>query len=270
MPAKTKGVPFHFGKSMVTDVAAYILYSLQELEMLWAAIFCHMCHFGLLMHAGALDENGNHQTKSKTEAMFIPACPMTQEDIDAATTDIVFGSTQYVPFTQEFQYLGSRVTTDLKDVTNINNQLRQAKGQAAALNLGHSMWNSTDEYLPSTTPPFAESSESTCTMLQNIRSRTNTSVITSPSPIQLTLYKNANSIYLANLPAWIQLTSLASFSLPGFATHDALVDSTTHYKTHTWRHFSIFSQISQTMAPSIHGCPLRRTMNSGKHSGLNG
>jgi hypothetical protein len=52
--------------------------------------------------------------------MFIPAHPMTQEDIDAATTDIVFG-TQYVPFTQEFQYLGSRVTTNLKDVTDINN-----------------------------------------------------------------------------------------------------------------------------------------------------
>jgi hypothetical protein len=32
-----------------------------------------------------------------------------------------------------------------------------------ALNLGHSMWNSTKEYLPSTTPPFAESLESTCT-----------------------------------------------------------------------------------------------------------
>jgi prophage DNA circulation protein len=83
-------------------------------------------------HAGTLDENGNHQMKSKREAMFIPACPMTQEDIDAATTDIVFG-TQYVPFTQEFQYLGSRVTTNLKDVTDINNRLRQAKGQAAAL-----------------------------------------------------------------------------------------------------------------------------------------
>jgi hypothetical protein len=57
---------------------------------------------------------------------------MTQEDIDAATTNIVF-STQYIPFTQEFQYLGSRVTTNLKDVTDINNQLHQAKGQAAAL-----------------------------------------------------------------------------------------------------------------------------------------
>jgi hypothetical protein len=99
---------------------------------LCAAIFHHMHHFGLLMHASTLDENGNHQTKSKTEAMFIPARPMTQEDIDAATTNIVFG-TQYVPFTQEFQYLGSRVTTDLKDVNDINNQLHQAKGQAAAL-----------------------------------------------------------------------------------------------------------------------------------------
>jgi hypothetical protein len=85
-----------------------------------SALASSMRHFGLLMHAGTLDENGNHQTKSKTEAMFIPACPMTQEDIDAATIDIVFG-TQYVPFTQEFQYLGSRVTTDLKDVTDINN-----------------------------------------------------------------------------------------------------------------------------------------------------
>jgi hypothetical protein len=140
-----------------------------------------MHHFRLLMHAGTLDENGNHQTKSKMEAMLIPAHPMTQEDIDAAPTDIVFG-TQYVPFTQEFQYLGSRMNTDLKDVTHINNRLRQAKGQkqqplvlsfvqllthgqsdssslpslcllhSTALKLGHSMWNSADEYLPSTTP----------------------------------------------------------------------------------------------------------------------
>jgi hypothetical protein len=56
---------------------------------------------------------------------------------------------------------------------------------------------------------------------------------------------------LANLPAWIQLASLASFSPPGLATLNALVDSTTHYETHTLRHFSIFSQIFQTTAPSI-------------------
>jgi hypothetical protein len=108
------------------------------------------------------------------------------------------------------------------------------------LNLGHSMWNSADKYLPSSTPPFAESLESTCTMLRNIRSRMNTSIITSPSPIQSTSYENTNSICLANLPTRIQLASLASFSPPGLATLNALVDSTTHYKTHTLRHFSIF------------------------------
>jgi hypothetical protein len=70
---------------------------------------------------------------------------------------------------------------------------------------------------------------------------------------------------LANLPARIQLASLASFSPPGLATLNTLVDSTTHYETHMLRHFSIFSQIFQTTAPSIHGCPLHRTMNSGKH-----
>jgi hypothetical protein len=120
VPSKTKGVPFHFGKSMFTNNATYILSSRQELEMLCAAIFDHMHHFGLLMHAGTLDETGSHQTKSKTEAMFIPAHPMTQEDIDATSTNIVF-VTQYVPFAQEFQYLGSRMTTDLKDITDINN-----------------------------------------------------------------------------------------------------------------------------------------------------
>jgi hypothetical protein len=53
---------------------------------------------------------------------------------------------------------------------------------------------------------------------------------------------------LANLPAWIQLASLASFSPPGLGTLDALVDSTTHYETHTSRHFSIFSQILLPLA----------------------
>jgi hypothetical protein len=47
--------------------------------------------------------------------------------------------------------------------------------------------------------------------------------------------------------------SQVSHCLAGLATLDALVDSTTHYETHTSRHFSIFSQIFQTTAPSIHG-----------------
>jgi hypothetical protein len=71
------------------------------------------------------------------------------------------------------------------------------------------------------------------------------------------------------LPEWIQLASLASFVPPGLATLDALVDSITHCETHTSRLFNIFSQIFQTTAPLVHDCPLRRTVNSGRHSGLN-
>jgi hypothetical protein len=47
-PTKTKGVPFHFGKSMFADNAVYILSSRPELETLCAVIFHHMRRFGLL------------------------------------------------------------------------------------------------------------------------------------------------------------------------------------------------------------------------------
>jgi hypothetical protein len=260
----------------------------------------YMRRFGLLMHAGTLDENGNPQTKSKTEAIFIPAHPMTPEDIDAATTDIVFG-TQYVPFTQEFQYLGSRVTTDLKDVTNINNRLRQAKGQAAALGtFFHSTADSWSKRLIFLAIPVnsalygTESWTLNVELHQQISSFYHTTIcriiginmhhvaeyqiknehfynyFSVPDPINIIQKCQFNLHCLANLPAWIQLASLANFSLPGLATLDALVDSITHYKTHTSRHFSIFSQIFQTTAPLIHGCPLRSTMNRGKHLGLSG
>jgi hypothetical protein len=95
-----------------------------------------------------------------------------------------------------------------------------------ALNLGQSMWNSADKYLPSTTPPFAESSESTCTMLQNIKSLNEhiCNYFSVPDPIDIIRKRQFN--LLANLPAWTQLASLTSFSPPGLATLDALVDST--------------------------------------------
>jgi hypothetical protein len=283
---------------MFADNATYILSSRQELETLCAAIFHHMRHFRLLMHASTLDENGNHQMKSKTEAMFIPAHPMTQENINAATTDIVFG-TQYVPFTQEFQYLGSRLTTNLKDVTAINNQLRQAKRQAAALSTFFqstaNTWSKRLIFLaiPMNTALYgAKSWTLNVELRQQISSFYHTTIC---RIIRINMYhvaeyqiKNKHIHNYFSVPDPIDIIqkcqfnllgkfahmdptpSLASFSPPGLATLDALVDSTTHYETYLLRHFSIFSQIFQTTAPLIHGCPLHRTMNSGKHSGLNG
>jgi hypothetical protein len=63
------------------------------------------------MHVRELNEDGNHKTQSKmeaAEAMFIPACPMTPAEMDAATADIIFGDNN--PFTTKFKYLGLYIT----------------------------------------------------------------------------------------------------------------------------------------------------------------
>jgi hypothetical protein len=74
------------------------------------------------MHVRELDKDSNHKTQSKMEAMFIPAHPMTPAEMDASTTVILFGDNNqyYIPFSTEFKYLGSHITPDLKDITNIN------------------------------------------------------------------------------------------------------------------------------------------------------
>jgi hypothetical protein len=56
-------------------------------------------------------------------------------------------------------------------------------------------------------------------MLQNIRSRTNTSIITSLFLTQSTSYENPNSICLANLPAWSDPTRLPHKFLTTWVSH---------------------------------------------------
>jgi hypothetical protein len=74
------------------------------------------------MHVGSLDPNGTRMTKSKTEAMFFPATSLSTAARTATTADIIFGDQNeyYISFTDEFQYLGSRITTNLKDIANIS------------------------------------------------------------------------------------------------------------------------------------------------------
>jgi hypothetical protein len=85
------------------------------------------------MHVGELNEDGNHMTQSKMELMFIHAHPMTPAELDTTTADIIFGDNNqyYIPLTTEFKYLGSHITHDLKDITDISTHLHQAKVQNA-------------------------------------------------------------------------------------------------------------------------------------------
>jgi hypothetical protein len=51
---------------MFANDTAYILLSQADIETTCPAVFHHMRHFGLLMHAGSLDPNGTRQ-KSTSE-----------------------------------------------------------------------------------------------------------------------------------------------------------------------------------------------------------
>jgi hypothetical protein len=87
------------------------------------------------MHVGELNPDGSHKTKSKTQAMYFPARDLSPEELETAQADITFGQNNefYVPFTSMFTYLGCRITQDLKDETEIEHRLKEAKAQIAAL-----------------------------------------------------------------------------------------------------------------------------------------
>jgi hypothetical protein len=60
---------------------------------------------------------------------------MTPAELDATKADIIFcdNNQYYIPFTTKFKYLGSHITHNLKDITDISTHLHQAKEQTTAL-----------------------------------------------------------------------------------------------------------------------------------------
>jgi hypothetical protein len=135
-PARTKGTPFQFDKSLFVDDTAYLYGTRAEMLDFSGKLLAHFRRFGLLMHVGTCDENGVHLTSSKTEeAMYFPATPRTPAELQAAKTDLVFGPNNeyYIPFTDCFKYLGCRIHENLTDDVELSHRLTQASNQAAAL-----------------------------------------------------------------------------------------------------------------------------------------
>ena len=72
--------------------------------------------FGLTCHVG---RNG---TKSKTEAMYIPGAGKFEL---ADTSDLLVDEGN-IPFVKQFKYLGSYITSDLKDDSDIDARIKAA------------------------------------------------------------------------------------------------------------------------------------------------
>jgi hypothetical protein len=82
--------------------------------------------------------------------------------------------------------------------------------------------------------------------------------------------QNVNSTCSANLPAWVPPAFLVNSSLHGWASPVDRGDNTTRFATPTLTRFNISSRLFPIMAPLTLGCHLHKTVNNGRHSGLNG
>jgi hypothetical protein len=85
----------------------------------------HLSRFGLVMHRGRLANDGSLQAESKTLAMLVPArghAP-SEDETSPFTVDDEGGA---VTFTDTFRYLGSVLSSDLTDDSDVRQRLRSA------------------------------------------------------------------------------------------------------------------------------------------------
>jgi hypothetical protein len=132
---KNKGESFVVRDIMYADDAAVIVTTRQDLLNATNMIIQHLRLFGLQVHVGeqATNEDGTtYKTESKTEVMFVPGAGSTT-NTDEATKDIVLTNNSFIPFVNKFKYLGSTITTDLRDDVEIKKRIATARGAFSKL-----------------------------------------------------------------------------------------------------------------------------------------
>jgi hypothetical protein len=105
----------------------------------------HFQQFGLLVHVGSLDADGNKTAPLETKAMYFPALPKEPDELATAKADLIFGDNNefFIPFTDCFKYLVSCcIHESLRDNVEIDYHLslQQATQQDTALQI---FWNLT-------------------------------------------------------------------------------------------------------------------------------
>mgnify|MGYP003333642019 FL=1 len=123
------GQSFEMWKSLYVDDGAFLFTSRQELEKGGNIIYKHFLKFGLTMHIG---KDGSYKD-SKTEAVHFASPTEPQHNINTSPVKIDNG---YITYTSNFTYLGSILSSDLDDSTDINNRIKQATRAFGAMSNG--------------------------------------------------------------------------------------------------------------------------------------
>jgi hypothetical protein len=128
-PTRTKGKDFSFTHTLFVDDTAIVANSSHELLERGEELYHHFKKFGLRMHVGERDTEGNWKP-SKSEAMFFPKKNTTYKRPEPMTFS---DQNHRLEYTDEFKYLGCILTPDLLDDTEIAKRVNQAKAQIANL-----------------------------------------------------------------------------------------------------------------------------------------
>lgn len=117
-------VSFEISSSLYADDGAFLFESRSDLHQGMELIFRSFKRFGLICHVG------RGGAKSKTEAMYFPPPQQLYQDANTLPLEIDGGC---VTFTQSFKYLGSVLTSDLDDSTEVEARIKSASAAFASM-----------------------------------------------------------------------------------------------------------------------------------------
>jgi hypothetical protein len=123
-PASSKGIPFNFNNVFFVDDSIFITNNHADLETLMPILAQHFQRLGMQVHMGS------NNTKSKTEAMFFPSSLKEAKKLTAEGSlpaNITLPNNQQIQFTHSFKYLGSVITTELNEDTEVKIHINKAK-----------------------------------------------------------------------------------------------------------------------------------------------
>ena len=127
-----KGSPLHHNTTLYADDSAFIF--LSKADLITGTIFVQntFAQFGLEVHLGCTN---TPNSKSKTEAMYFPAHSKTIEETEEELISgrYVIPGNKFVKFTNRFKYLGTYLTQNLSDDTDINERILAASKNFNAL-----------------------------------------------------------------------------------------------------------------------------------------
>ena len=130
---RNSGETFDINETLYADDAAFCFTSKEKLTKGTKLLQEIFDEFGLTIHIGT-GFGTPEKEDSKTVAMFIPGAG-SSTNIELAESPLIFNTEdkQYIPFVKIFCYLGTLITTNLRDDSDIDNRVRLAKGALAAL-----------------------------------------------------------------------------------------------------------------------------------------